>query len=359
MKKIIFIICIIIFGTQNTFSQNDKETALIKAKEGIKLMDEGKLDESIKLLEEAEKLDPEKFNYPYEKAYAYYLKQDYSKAIEILQTVKEHKNVMPELFQLMGNSYDILEKPEKAFEVYDEGLKKFPKAGMLYLEKGNVYWNKKDYEKALPFYEKGIEENPMFASNYFRAAKIYCNSSEEVWGMIYGEIFINLERNSKRTYEISKLLFDTYKSEIKFTSETTKEVSFSKNTVINVNDLGKDKKFKMPFPMVYEPTLLISITGEKSIDLNSLNNIRQSFLKNYKTFGHNKTNPNVLFDYQNKIAESGNFEAYNYWLLSNGDKENFDKWMIINKEKWDKFVNWFTDNKIKIDDSNKFTKNEN
>ena len=359
MKKIIFIICIIIFGTQNTFSQNDKETALIKAKESIKLMDEGKLDESIKLLEEAEKLDPEKFNYPYEKAYSYYLKQDYSKAIEILQTVKEHKNVMPELFQLMGNSYDILEKPEKAFEVYDEGLKKFPKAGMLYLEKGNVYWNKKDYEKALPFYEKGIEENPMFASNYFRAAKIYCNSSEEVWGMIYGEIFINLERNSKRTYEISKLLFDTYKSEIKFTSETTKEVSFSKNTVINVNDLGKDKKFKMPFSMVYEPTLLISITGEKSIDLNSLNNIRQSFLKNYKTFGQNKTNPNVLFDYQNKIAESGNFEAYNYWLLSNGDKENFDKWMIINKEKWDKFVNWFTDNKIKIDDSNKFTKNEN
>lgn len=359
MKIIIILICILVFANQNSFSQINKEKALEKAKEGIKLMDEGKLDESIKFLEEAEKLDSEKFNYPYEKAYAYYLKKDYNKAIIILETIMEHKNVMPELFQLMGNSYDILEKPEKAFEIYDKGLTKFPNAGKLYLEKGNVFWNKKEYEKALPYYEKGIEVNPMFASNYFRAAKIYCNSSEEVWGMIYGEIFINLERNSDRTYEISKLLFDTYKSEIKFTSETTSEVSFSKNTIINASDIGKDKKFKLPFSMVYEPTLLLSITGEKSIDLNSLNNIRQSFLKNYKTFGHNKTNPNVLFDYQNKIAESGNFEAYNYWLLSNGDKENFDKWILNSKEKWDKFVNWFTANKIMIDDSNKFTRNEN
>ena len=103
----------------------------------------------------------------------------------------------------------------------------------------------------------------------------------------------------------------------------------------------------------------MSITGEKSIDLNSLNNIRQLFLKNYLTFGHNKTNPNVLFYYQNKIAESRNSEAYNYWFLSNGDKDNFEKWMENNKDKWNKFVKWFTENKIKIDDSNKFIRSEN
>ena len=65
----------------------------------------------------------------------------------------DHKNVEPELFKLMGNSYDILKKPEKAYESYDAGLEKFPKAGMLYLEKENVYWNKKDFEKALPYHD--------------------------------------------------------------------------------------------------------------------------------------------------------------------------------------------------------------
>lgn len=354
MKKILLLFCFLLFGIQNSNSQTPKDFALTKAKEGIKLMDEGKFDESIQLLEEAERLDPEKFNYPYEKAYAYYLKKEYNKTIKILESITNHKNVQPHLFQLLGNSYDILEKPQKALEIYDIGLKKFPSAAMLHLEKGNVYWNKKEYANAIPHYEKGIEANPMFASNYYRLAKIFCNSDDEVWGMIYGEIFINLERNSDRTYEISKLLFDTYKSEIKFISDTKTEVSFSKNTILNPNTIGKNKEFKLPFSLVYEPTLLLAVTGEKSIDLNSLNKIRYSFLKNYSTFGHHKTNPNILFEYQNKLLENDNFEAYNYWLLSNGDYENFDKWRANNKAKWDKFVEWFSANQISINDSNKF-----
>ena len=58
-----------------------------------------------------------------------------------------------------------------------------------------------------------------------------------------------------------------------------------------------------------------------------------------KSFGDKETNPNVLFDYQNKITETGNFEAYNYCILSNGDKENFNKWTLNNKKKSNKFVN--------------------
>jgi len=349
-KQILILLTVLFF--QNINSQNNKEIALTKGREAIKLMDEGKLDESILLLNDAKKLDSERFDYPYELAYAYYLKKDYQGAIKILETITEHKDVKPQLFQLLGNSYDIIEKPEKAFEVYNSGLKKFPNSGLLYLEKGNVYLDRNQPEEALPFYEKGIEVDPKYPSNYYRATKLYCNSTEEIWGMIYGEIFMNLERNSKRTSEISKLLFDTYKSEIKFTSETTSEVSFSKNTIVNAS--GNTKEVKLPFSLIYEPTLLISIINEKSIDLNSLNSIRTNFLLNYKKFNHNKTHQNVLFDYQNQILENENLEAYNYWLLSQGDFENFDKWRNSNKGKWDKFVDWFMENPIKIDDKNKF-----
>lgn len=55
-----------------------------KGLEAIKLMDNGKFDESIKLLEEAQKLDPKKFDYPYEIAYAHYIQEDYKGAIKIL-----------------------------------------------------------------------------------------------------------------------------------------------------------------------------------------------------------------------------------------------------------------------------------
>ncbi|HNR19713.1 MAG TPA: tetratricopeptide repeat protein [Bacteroidia bacterium] len=356
MTRTIKTVGLLLFITagQIAFGQNNKEKALEKALEAIKLMDDGKVPESIKLLEEAQKLDPDRFDYPYELAYAHYLKEDYKGAIKILEKNKSHKDVNERLFQLLGNCYDVLGNSNKAFEAYDEGLKIFPNSGMIYLEKGNVHWNKKEYGKALPFYEKGIEVDPKFPSNYYRATRVYCGSTEEVWGLIYGEIFMNLERNSKRTTEISKLLFDTYKSEIKFTSDTSMTISFCQQMTMNVNAISDPKNIKLPFCMIFEPTLLMSIAFEKSIDINSLDKIRSTFIDNYFNNERDKTYPNALFSYQKKVKDAGHIEAYNHWILMKGDEEGFDKWQSANKDKWDHFVKWFNDNGLKVDNSNKF-----
>jgi len=333
---------------------SNKEKALEKGLEAIKLMDNGKIDESIKLLEEAQKIDPDRFDYPYELAYAHYLKEDYKAAAKILEKNKSHKDVTERLFQLLGNCYDILGNSDKAIEVYDEGLKIFPNSGIIYLEKGNVYWSKEEYGKALPFYEKGIEVDPKFPSNYYRATRIYCGSTEEVWGLIYGEIFMNLERNSKRTPEISKLLYDTYKSEIKFTSDTSMTVSFCQQMTMNVNAISDSKNIKLPFCLIFEPTLLMSVALEKNIDINSLDRIRSTFIDNYFNNERDKTYPNVLFSYQKKVKDAGHIEAYNHWILMKGDEDGFNKWQTANKNKWDSFVKWFNDNGLKVDNTNRF-----
>ena len=362
MKKYLSIsgiIFLLSFSNLLLGQQDNKAMALDKAQKAIELMDDGQIKESVKLLEEAQKLDPERFDYPYELAYAAYLQKDYKGAIKILEKIKNHKDVSELLFQLLGNSYDFIGKTDKAFSAYDEGLKLFPKSGKLYLEKGNIAWGKEEFVKALPYYEKGIEIDPMFPSNYYRASLIYCNSTEEVWGMIYGEIFINLERNSKRTSEISKLLFDTYKSQIKFSSDTSFSVSFCKNATIKISGEQDIKNIKLPFGVgVYEPTLMMALLNEKTIDLNSLDRIRTSFVQNYFNMGHDKNYPNVLFNYQNKLKEAGHLEAYNHWLLLKGDEDCFDSWQTANKEKWDGFVKWFNENKMKLDQTNQFYRNQ-
>ncbi|MCO5269433.1 MAG: tetratricopeptide repeat protein [Brumimicrobium sp.] len=318
-------------------------------------MDNGQLDKSIKLLEEAQKLDPDDINYPYELAYAYYVKKDYKKATKYLEGILNHKDINDRVYQLLGNSYDNLGKSDKAIETYKAGLKQFPNSGNLYLEMGVMQMGKKDYYKALDYYEKGIEVEPKFSSNYYWASKIYCSSTEEVWGMIYGEIFMNLERNSRRTAEISKLLYDTYKSEIKFISDTSFSVSFSKNASINISNLTDSSKMKLPFGIgVYEPTLMLSMLSVKTIDINSLDDIRSTFVDNYFTNGHDETYPNVLFSYQKQVKEAGHIEAYNHWILMKGDEDGFGKWHSENKDKWDNFVNWFGENGLKINDKNKF-----
>lgn len=351
----IFGLLIFLVAGQIAFGQTNKEKALEKGKAAIKLMDEGKFDESIKLLEEAQKLDPDDINYPYELGYAYYAKKDYKQASKFLDDLVKHKDANDRVYQLLGNCYDNLGKSDKAIETYEAGLKKFPNSGNLYLELGIMQMGKKEYDKALDYYEKGIEVAPRFPSNYYWAAKLYCSSTEEVWGMIYGEIFMNMERNSKRTAEISKLLFDTYKNEIKFSSDTSFSVSFSKTSIINVDALKDPSKMKMPFGTgVYEMTLMLSMLSVKTIDINSLDDIRSSFVDNYFKNGHDKTYPNILFSYQKQLKEVGHMEAYNHWILMKGDEDGFDKWQTANKEKWDSFTKWFSDNKIQIDDTHKF-----
>lgn len=357
MTRTIKTIGLLLFITagQITFGQTNKEKALEKGNQAVKLEDDGRVEEAIKLLEEAQKLDPDNFNYPYELAYAYYATKDYKKAVNYLEGILKYKDINDRVYQLLGNCYDNLDKGDRAIETYQEGLKKFPNSGNLYLEMGVVQMGKKDYNKALGYYEKGIEVAPKFSSNYYWAAKIYCSSTEEVWGMIYGELFMNMERNSKRTAEISKLLFDTYKSEIKFSSDTSFSVSFSKSSSINIDDLKDPSKMKLPFGVgVYEPTLIFSMLSVKSIDINSLDNIRSTFIDNYFKNGHDKTYPNVLFSYQKQVKDAGHIEAYNHWILMKGDEDGFDKWKSSNKDKWDSFVKWFGDNGLKINDTNKF-----
>ncbi len=353
IKVLVFFLLVI---TQSVYAQSNQELARAKGQAAIKMEDEeGRFDEAIKLLQEAQKLDPDNIDYPYEIAYAYSAQKEYKKASDVLEKLLKHKDVYGRVYQALGNAYDYQGKTDKAIETYEKGLKKFPDAGELYLERGNIDLIKKEYNTALGYYEKGVESDPTFPSNYYWAAKLFCNSDEKVWGMLYGELFMNLERNSKRTAEISKLLYDTYNRGIKFNADTLQSISFSKNMTISVDDLKDPEKLKIPFGLgAYEPLLLMAVIPEKAINLSSLNRIRSEFIDRYFKGDSGSKYPNILFDYQQKIKSAGHLEAYNYWLLKSGDEEGFKKWQKENKTKWDDFIGWYGDNEIQVDEQHKF-----
>jgi len=62
----------------------------------------------------------------------------------------------------------------------------------------------------------------------------------------------------------------------------------------------------------------------------------------------------VLFEYQKRIKDSGNFEAYNHWLLMMGDQDAFKIWQAANQDKWTNFVKWFISNPLKLDNGHRF-----
>jgi tetratricopeptide (TPR) repeat protein len=351
VKRIIFILFLcwpVLFHAQ-TKAEKLKAKKLVL--EAISFMDKGEYEKSIEILARAEKLDPTNLDCPYETAYAYYAMKEYKKARDILKNLTDHKDVSSMVFQLLGNTYDMLGDQDLAMKTYKSGLEKFPNAGNLYLEIGVVLMSKDSLNQALNSFERGIFFDPDFPSNYYWAARFYLSSEEEVWGMLYGEIFMNLERGSKRTAEMSKLLYNTYQNEIHF-EEDGMAISFSKSNTIVVGD---GEKLKFPFPtMAYEPTLLLSLVGQESINLASLNHVRDNFITFYYAGKLKDEYPNVLFDYHKKLQELGFFEAYNYWLLMKGDEAAFTAWQEKNQASFEAFVNWYVENPLKLDEKHRF-----
>ncbi|WPQ62991.1 tetratricopeptide repeat protein [Chitinophaga sancti] len=352
MQKITLLLLLSIWMGQSAIAQANKDTADARYKAAIAMMEDGKPAAAIPLLEEAIKLNPDEWSYYYEIAYSKYMQQDYSAAIDITKKLTKRKDINSSVYQLLGNAYDLTGKRDKALDAYEKGLKAFPDAGNLYLERGVMEIGVKDYNKALGYFEKGIEVDPMFPSNYYWASKIFLSTQEEVWGMIYGEIFLNLERGSKRTDEISKQLYLTYKGEIQFKDDTSVTVSFCKQ---NVMAISPDGKYNLPFGvMVYEPVLLLSVAGEKIINLPSLNRIRTRFVENYQNMPFAKKTPVVLFDYEQQVKDAGFMEEYNYWILAEGDDKQFEEWRGEHKKEWEDFIGWFKKNPLKITQENKF-----
>lgn len=357
MKKILVIAGTILLSFYSAVAQTDKEKARKFLQQAVRIMDKGQIDESILLLDSARMLDPDNYVYDYETGFAYQMKKDYKKAIKYFEATTKYKEATDQCYQMLGNNYDHDGNSKKAIETYNEGLKKFPNSGKLYVELGVMALIAEDYNKAVASWEKGISVNPEYASNYYRLAKLYAASKDRIWALFYGEMFMNMEVNSGRTKEISKILFNAYKESIDISSDTSAKVDFARPMVITSFDASK--KFKFPFDQVFGMDFLVGMSmsllaKNKEVNIAFLNFTRTSFLDWWYNQKRDKEYNNIIIDFQKKVKDNGHFEAYNYWLFMSGDEKEFADWYAKNEEKFKAFADWFNKNAIEVNSKHHF-----
>ena len=211
------------------------------------------------------------------------------------------------------------------------------------------------------YFERGIELDPSYPDNYWRAAGIYLSSSESVWGMIYGEIYMNMVCNGEQNMEVSRLLAEAYDSNIWHEKNDSGQdliyISFSENNSIWYDETLKVMRF--PYGVaVYEPTLGNAVVkvGLPPFSVDNLCRIRDIFVDEYfsepNDYGY--VYPNLLFDRQRQIKQAGHMEAYSRWILRGSDPEAFNEWCADNKEQWRAFVEWFNSHELTVDDEHNF-----
>ena len=325
-------------------SETISDSALIameKADMAQVLFDQEKFSEGLSLMKEAAALQPNHYQYAFQVGFIYFQLRNYNEAVKQLEKTKSMKGCEEGLFQLLGNTYYILSDKTKAMATFDQGLSKFPESGLLYAEKGKLY-QETDHGKALYYFEKGIELDPNFAMNYFHAAMLYFQQAENIKGILHGEIFMLLNRNTNFTAAMSELLYNEYKESILIKDNGKLEFHFCNPVKSDAIVSLKNMKTFPPFCVAYS-----SMLNESGLNVNVLNAanihaLRAKVLEKYYADHLNEHYQEWVFDFQNVIQQAGHLEAYNHWLMMNGSELEFLQWKENNEEEWSAFTSWFS-----------------
>jgi Tfp pilus assembly protein PilF len=323
MKHLLFIVALVFVIGISANAQDS--TTHQTAKTFIR---QGDYSNAILVLNKALQSDPENFEIKKDLAFACYLHRDYVKALETAKPLAESDKADVQSYQILGMVYKAIEERKECEKMYKAAIKKFPKSGVLYNEYGEMLWSKKEFSDAVKLWEKGIEVEPNFSGNYYNAAKYYYFSVDKVWGIVYGEIFVNLESYSKRTAEIRNLLLDGYKK--LFADADMLKNQNTKNEFVEAF-LETMKKYSSVVSGGVTPESLVALRTRFILDWTKANAARF---------------PYRLFDYHVQLLKAGMFDAYNQWIFGIAkDLAAFQVWTTTHTDEYNKF-NTFQKNRV-------------
>ena len=292
MKKIV--VCILLtFSIAVSYCQDSAQLH----ETGRTFMIQGDYANAIIVLNKALSLQPSNIDIAKDLSLNYYFSNNTKKAMEIIKPLLDREDADDKCYQIAGDILLANDDPKECEKLYKKGIKKFPTSGSLYNELGKLMWAQKSYE-AIKIWEKGIEVAPSFSKNYFNASKYYYFSTDKVWSIIYGEIFLNMEPMSTSSPEIKNILLDSYKK------------------LFIDADVEKNKNDNSPFVQAFLQTVFKQFSVISSgINTESLIMLRTRFVLDwFNDFGTKF--PYRLFDWQKQLLQEGVFEAYNQWIFT-------------------------------------------
>ena len=317
MKKLTLLLAYSFF-TIAVFAQQNADTL---QQAGRDYMRKGDWGNAIMVFNRALQQKPNDIGLLNDIAYTYFLQRDFVKALETIKPVVESDEADVQSFQIAGTVYRAIEELKEGTKIYTKGLKKFPNSGVLYSEYGELLWQKKDYA-AITQWETGIATDPNYPGNYYNASRYYYFTTDKVWSLIYGEIFINLESYTIRTAEIKNILYDGYKK------------LFADSDLLKNYDSKKKNEFEKAFLTSMNSQSQLAATG---IDPAKLIAIRTGFIKNWLQT-HAAKFPFRLFGYHKQLLETGMYEAYNQWIFGSAiNAGEYQTWIKNNPQAYHTF----------------------
>lgn len=225
-------------------------------------------------------------------------------------------------YQIAGSAWLQSGERKKAKKALQAGIKRYPQSGIIYHELGKYYEEGADLEYALDAWLQGIQVDPDYYLNYYEAARIYAGTSKPVWTILYGEIFVNKERQTPRSYEMRKMMLEAYR-----------QIFTTKIEMPDTSDIKFDDA------VTYTLLQLAPVVGD-GITVENLTMLRTRFVMDWMGF-YGQKYPYSLFTYQENLLQEGHFDAYNQWLFGKAENAGqYEAWIkfhtaaVPSMEKW-------------------------
>lgn len=333
-----------------------------KIQMAIMYNDNGDYDDAIRVYDELIKDYPDVADILYEKCYTLYLAKRYAEVDELCRREAESGRATPMIYSLWGSVLDDNGDPNKALEVYRQGIEHFPDFAQLYSEGGMTYYRYGYTEDALKWFNNAIKVGPNHGSSYYRAAQLYADTKEKAWALVYAETYILLEIQNDRVSEMSKLIADIYKENVSFNGDST-SVRLASSVKLNVIDKDADPttpNVLLGFSGVFEQCVGAALfkfqTPEKrNIDLRTIRglaDLRRAIIDVYYKGTDNLFGDSMyLLEFQRAVIEAGHWDAYNHWLFINAYPEEGAAYFEANPDALDAFAAWYGNAPYSLGDS--------
>lgn len=274
--------------------------------------------------------DPNNLSYSKDLSLCYLYLENYNAAISVIKPKIDSDDTDEQCFMIYADIHRHMGEPKECEKIFKKGIRRFPNSGPLYNELGELYKGRKN-EEAIEAWEIGIEKDPSYSKNYYNAAKYHLLTGEIFWGIIYAEIFVNMEPSSTKSPEIKKMLLEGWKkifgSEVMQLS-TLNQSNFKSSCLRTINSQSDAVK--------------------EGIRTESLIMLRTRFILQWTSILE-KRFPFSLFDLHRQLLREGLFESYNRWLFGPvEDLPAFQNWVQKNRVDYQSFIDFQQNRVFKI-----------
>ena len=307
-------------------------------KQGREYLMAGNFQQAIITFQQGIQLAPNQLLFYRDLGKAYYLAGDNKNAEATLEPILKSEQADDISFQTMAACQVADNEKKKAKSTLQKGLERFPNSGILYHDLGKLYEANNELVYALQTWLDGIHKDPTYHVNYYEAARTYMDSKKVVWAILYGEIFVNIERETPRSYEVRGMLMDAYK-QLYTTMPLAAAPKFGKHKTEN-EEAGNFETAVTSTFMRLAPVVTDGINVE------NLTMLRTRFIMDWN-LRYAQQYPFSLFYYQDQLLRSGNFDIYNEWLFGKVDNEQeFEAWKKFHADAFPQFNAWATQHKL-------------